>query len=354
MDYLLIQETNPEAWLGWEAGILSDAMSQLGWPDREKVKRILFFPPTQIGDAIHLTAACRWIKQAYPESELSVVTLRQEREIYARCPFVDFVLQRPRGGKLKLWRLIRSAKPDLALSSFDSRSSLLWTALAGVRFRAWPKTKKYSSLATITLKENLPGSHGSLHQIEQLLGQITDIGDRVPSIQLLAQDHEEARAALAPLGDRPIVAIMVGSSHPRKTWLLSRFRVLWQSLEETGYQTVLLGGPAEQEMLEGEKDLPPVLAGHLSLAGGLAFLAQCRALITNDTGLSHCAGAVGCPVVALFGPTLATDYPPPGENHSLIQGECDCPLRSQDRCAGACMESITPGMVLDRLSALIP
>jgi ADP-heptose:LPS heptosyltransferase len=45
------------------------------------------------------------------------------------------------------------------------------------------------------------------------------------------------------------------------------------------------------------------LAGRTDLTAFAARLAECRLLISNDTGGLHLANALGVPVLALFGPT---------------------------------------------------
>jgi ADP-heptose:LPS heptosyltransferase len=47
---------------------------------------------------------------------------------------------------------------------------------------------------------------------------------------------------------------------------------------------------------------PQVLVGKTSLMEAAAVLEICDLLVTNDSGLMHLASAVGCKIVALFGP----------------------------------------------------
>jgi heptosyltransferase-2 len=58
----------------------------------------------------------------------------------------------------------------------------------------------------------------------------------------------------------------------------------------------------------GQTDLP-------ALAG---LLANCRALVTNDSGAMHLAAAIGVPVTAVFGPTDDRATHPLGEAHVVV------------------------------------
>ena len=60
--------------------------------------------------------------------------------------------------------------------------------------------------------------------------------------------------------------------------------------------------------LVGKTDLP-------ALAG---VLANCRALVTNDSGAMHLAAACGVAVTAVFGPTDERATGPLGDAHTVI------------------------------------
>jgi heptosyltransferase II len=66
--------------------------------------------------------------------------------------------------------------------------------------------------------------------------------------------------------------------------------------------------------LVGRTDLP-------TLAG---VLANCRALVTNDSGAMHLAAAVGTSVTAVFGPTDERATRPLGEAHRVVTSPVWC------------------------------
>jgi ADP-heptose:LPS heptosyltransferase len=77
-----------------------------------------------------------------------------------------------------------------------------------------------------------------------------------------------------------------------------------------------------------------------------AVLAECSALVCNDTGLMHIAAAVGTPVIAVFGPTTPGVYLPRGQAVGLA-GDINCPHRTYNMDPPGCWASehclIAPG-----------
>jgi hypothetical protein len=68
---------------------------------------------------------------------------------------------------------------------------------------------------------------------------------------------------------------------------------------------------------------PAVIDLPLSTVAGL--LAQAALYVGHDSGLTHLAGALGLPTVAIFGPTEPTRWAPRGKLVSVIRGPaCLC------------------------------
>jgi len=104
------------------------------------------------------------------------------------------------------------------------------------------------------------------------------------------------------------IALCPGARWSTKRWGEERFAELIRRLHRKGMKTLLVGDRADRpvsrrvNVAAGGDALD--LTGRTTIAEVAAVLAQCRALVGNDSGLIHLAEAVGVPVVALFGPTV--------------------------------------------------
>lgn len=113
------------------------------------------------------------------------------------------------------------------------------------------------------------------------------------------------------------VVIHPGSGSPKKNWPLHRFQELADSLAARGLSVTWCCGPAEQErgFSLSARSLPPMPLSELA-----SVLASARLYIGNDSGITHLAAAVGCPTVALFGPTDPAVWAPRGNHVHVVTG----------------------------------
>jgi ADP-heptose:LPS heptosyltransferase len=110
------------------------------------------------------------------------------------------------------------------------------------------------------------------------------------------------------------VGLAVGSREPRKNWPLTNFIALAAMLQRGGCLPVFLIGPRERDLLVGLRASvplalvldadpvdPAVKLRPLELA--MAIGRRLAAAVANDSGIGHLLGAVGTPLVSLFGPS---------------------------------------------------
>jgi len=154
----------------------------------------------------------------------------------------------------------------------------------------------------------------------------------------------------------PFAALAPGSVWPTKRWPELHWVTLAEWLAEAGLSIVWTGGPDEQDLcqqLTATSGTGVVAAGKLSWKGTAALLKKAQVLIANDSAQVHLAGAVGCPVVALFGPTVpAFGFGPLGKGSRSIGitlGCRPCRLHGSRNCPEGhfrCMRDLKPATVL--------
>ena len=128
---------------------------------------------------------------------------------------------------------------------------------------------------------------------------------------------------------RGLIALAPGAAHNTKRWPLEYWQELGRSLAATGFPVVTVGGSDDRVAGQAVCDaigLPSAnAAGVFGLQGTGALLAQCRVLISGDTGVMHMATGVGTPVVALFGPTVRPfGFLPYTRKAVVLERDLDC------------------------------
>ena len=92
-----------------------------------------------------------------------------------------------------------------------------------------------------------------------------------------------------------------------------------------------------------------------SLRRALGVLTHCRVFVSNDSAIMHLAGALGVPVVALFGPTDWRRLHPWAAPHTIVRATLPCmpcfyyssrPLRCAAGLDYACMRDLAVDDVL--------
>jgi ADP-heptose:LPS heptosyltransferase len=104
------------------------------------------------------------------------------------------------------------------------------------------------------------------------------------------------------------VIIHPGSGSPAKCW--TGFEKLANQIPDS----VILIGPCESQIQTNR----PRLEG-LTLQSVAEELRLCRAFIGNDSGITHLAAYLGCPTIALFGPTDPRIWGPIGRRVTILR-----------------------------------
>jgi len=152
---------------------------------------------------------------------------------------------------------------------------------------------------------------------------------------------------------RPIIGVCNGAfgaemwKKKRWPWWAELCRALkryWRgSIVAVGGREELAGVPAELITVD--------YTGRLPILQSARVIAQCDLFITTDTACMHIADALEVPLVALFGPTLASKNGPLSSNAIAVRSPSECaPCQYTERFASCgdyvCMRELRPEMVM--------
>ena len=323
--------------------------------------RFLLVHPAFLGDTVFLGPAVRALKARWPGSEVGLVVSPRGEAVARQMPGVDevFVFDKRRAdaglrGILRLGARVRAFAPDVALVSHPSARSgaVAWLSRA-------PRRIGYAPLCNdkVSLDRGLPFVERSL-ALAARAGAPTD--DRRlsldPPVALAGYADETLRGARGP-----VVGLVPGAEWGTKRWGQERFTELARRLGAGGATLVVLGGPAERDLARAivEKSGVPVVdtTGN-SIAEALAILARCDLVVGGDTGLVHCARALGRPTVLLFGPTNPRRHVL-GDRERVARIDIDCaPCHDHgpERCPlghHRCMTELSVDLVERQARALL-
>jgi ADP-heptose:LPS heptosyltransferase len=195
------------------------------------------------------------------------------------------------------------------------------------------------------------------------------VDDPTLEFPLWDEDRAEAERLLAGHGSagNAYACINVGASLSQRRWPIERFATVADGLAERGVTPVLVGVAGEEPLTSATAVLmrsPAVdLAGASSVGGLAALLAGARVTVTNDTGTSHLAAAVGAPSVVIFSASDPRRWAPlDGRRHRALgtaigvspdddRGRC---LRDGCRRRGdPLVTDVRPAQVLEQCDALM-
>jgi ADP-heptose:LPS heptosyltransferase len=181
-------------------------------------------------------------------------------------------------------------------------------------------------------------------------------------LQVMIPDEDRAWARQVLAGSSQWIAVQAGASDVMKAWRPQLFGVSLAQLSKQWHGGLIFIGSSEEETTIAEvtrvyreaEGRNPIknLAGRTTLSQLAALLAECRSLVTNDTGPMHVGVAAGTSVIDLsVGHVDFQETGPYGTGHWVIQPELDCaPCGFDQVCAHhACKDRISPDLVADLL-----
>lgn len=317
-------------------------------------RRILLLRLERIGDLLMAWPAIAAVRRVAPGASIDLVVGSWNVPIAQMFEEVDRVRTLDarwlsRGAPAPAWsRLIRDARAwrshryDLAINfEGDIRSHLLM-ACSGAPRRFGFDMAGGGPLLTGRVPYD-PSRHVA-DNLLRLVERALDVRDgslaaTEARLKLPAHAREAAGALLADPADdggshrapRLRIGIQVGGGRQVKQWDPRRFGELGGTLAvKFGAQLVFTGSAEDRQLVDlALGQLPPGieaidLCGRVDLLTLAALLERLSVFVTGDTGPMHLAGAVGTPLVAIFGPSDPRRWGPLSSSARIVHSGVNC------------------------------
>jgi heptosyltransferase II len=285
-------------------------------------KRILAVKTHALGDLLLLTPAIRALKKHYCSARLDFLTGSWSRDAVRDNPYIDRVLSISDGvfhdpqpvALFSLIRQLRQQRYDLGFVFQPSPAMHCFMRLAGVKKIAAPVStgprwlvhypSPWRMVRNRYVVEDFLDVVGMLGIPPDGLNMDFVIPDKaMNSIKAILADHDIETG-------RYLVICPGGGRNPRdfviqKIWPAHYYQQLVDRLIKNRIRVVLAGTEKDREMMRMLRDIREIvdLTGKTSFAELGELLRNARLLLTNDSAPMHLALSVGCPFVALFGPS---------------------------------------------------
>jgi ADP-heptose:LPS heptosyltransferase len=338
---------------------------------KRTIKKLLVVNLGGVGDVILSFPLIRSIKKSYPAVSIIYLAFRLSsgilegiREVDRTVSLPSFSIKEIHHILLTLYHL-RKESFDLALNprtiedKVGAINTFFLLHLISPRLMAGRNTEGRGFFYHISLPErDIEGIH-EVEYDKQLL-RLVGIEEEVNSIHLELDDYPERMMRRFCLIKGHFVAISPGTNWPSKRWSEEGFIKVIDYLQEKGWQIVLLGSEVDRKVCDviarGVKNPLLNLAGKATVMEAAGVVKLARLVLTNDTGMSHIAAAVGTPEVVIFGPgDVARYHPWTTEDKVLVLHDPpSCAPCFRVSCRSMeCMRRITPDTIISTVEKML-
>ncbi|MBK4735591.1 glycosyltransferase family 9 protein [Noviherbaspirillum pedocola] len=348
-------------------------MSEAARLDFGRLERIAVFRALQLGDLLVTVPALRALRMAAPRAEITLVGLPWARGFAQRyAHLIDGFLEfpgfpglpetEPRLDALPdFYRAAQGKRFDLALQMHGSGAltNPLMVAMGARRNAGYMPSGGWQPDAGSFLDWR-----SDEHEVLRYLRLLEALGAPPQGQHLEFPITAEDRAHLsrdvpelpAPLG---YVCVHPGARLPSRRWPVQRFAEVADALAADGWRIVLTGSGDEKPLVAevaAAMHAPAIdTSGRTSLGGLAAMIAGARLLVSNDTGVSHVAAAVGTQSVVVSSGADARRWAPlDAAKHRMLWADVPCRPCAHVVCpiGHPCALGVTVNAVLEQVNSL--
>ncbi|NUM87925.1 MAG: glycosyltransferase family 9 protein [Bdellovibrionales bacterium] len=278
-------------------------------------ERILVIQTAFLGDVVLTTPFLRQLRLLEPRAEITLLTTPAGARLLTPSPWPLRVLSYDKRGRERGFRGfgrqawgLRRERFDLVFCLHRSVRSALLARSTGSRevwgFRESPAAALYHR--AVGRAQGAFEAEKNLELLTRKYGASFSLEDKLPELHVSDEDEASAARLLGGLAG-PFAVMAPSSVWATKRWPAERFGALAARLSGRIPTVILAGGDPEELALAREvadRGGGLNLAGKTSLGEMKAILRRASFAVTNDSAPLHMAIALGCPGVAIFGPTV--------------------------------------------------
>jgi heptosyltransferase-2 len=338
-------------------------------------RRLVIRAPNWLGDAVMALPAMGVVRRALPDARIAVAAIPSIAPLFEESTNAGqnelVVVKDPRDEV----KALAAGEFDSALLLPNSFRSALTVKRAGIRERLGYAGNCRGLLLTRRVRRPKGKRHQSAYYLELVHGLGFDGPHDPPRVRVGPATTARAKKVFDEhrlAADTRVVGFAPGAAYGHaKRWPPDRVRdVMVRLSRDAGTIPMIFGAGSDRDAArEIESSLPPDvravnLVGRTDLRLLAGLVSRCAAFVSNDSGAMHLAGALGVPLVAIFGPTDERATAPLGGaaadgrliepevlTHPVFCRPCmlrDCPIDHR------CMKKITVDRVFDAVVRRLP
>jgi heptosyltransferase I len=324
------------------------------------LQRILIVKLGSLGDLIHAVPAAAALRRAFPQARIDWLVDVRHRELLDLVPIIDRRLAINTGAPGSLvdaLRELRRSRYDVALDLQGLLKSAVLARLSGAdRVIGFPTPLLRERVARLFYKET--AGVDAAHVIQKNLSMLGALGVQHVPVEFPIEDRKpeiavEARARLSIGAAAPFAILNPGAAWPNKRWPPVYFAEVAAMLRDRhGLRSLVLWGPGEQRVAQDVVDASKgsaAVSPQTTLAELVSLAKAATVMVSGDTGPLHVAGAVGTPLVGIYGPTSPARNGPWASRDLTVThfDQCQCHYQRQCHAKRWCLLEVSPREVIE-------
>lgn len=307
-------------------------------------RNILVIDFGQLGDVVLSVPALRAIRERFPVARITVVVSKSAAPVVDLSGYSDATIVMDRGSLRDKWkarslfrisrvvREVRHAQFDFVIDLHSLAETNLLGFLSGAPKRLYARRpgRSLDFLANFHSRPPVEDSRPTKHAVDRYLDVLIPLGikdaPRIPRLKTRAEDDAGIEQMLKKEKANmnvPLVGLFPCAGQPNQRWPLARFAEVAERLERNdGVRIVLFAGPEERQMVKEMRAVFPrtaMIFDRLNIPQLAAALARLSVFVSNNTGPTQIAAAVGTSVVALLDRPTASSFVPIEDRHRVIR-----------------------------------